>query len=226
MGFRWRRPMSRTGSASSSTIAWRPRRISTANRYWRSAAATAAEPRTSCARCTWPPARAWTSTRPASPFAEGDMICTGLISCAATPKVCRLPTNPPTRVINVEASRALPSAYRFLAEVVRAAPGRALPLRRLPRPQRMSRLGGSTGRHPDAAGFGTCHQSGGSARDGEKFAAVNAPDRSPDAGVYAPLRPPIRRCARHGALPTSRTGKSSTGCIASPRIERRRQAIA
>ena len=139
--FRWRRPMSRTRPASGSTISWRSRRISTANRYWRSAAATAAEPRTSCARCTWPPAWAWTSTPPASPFAEGDMICTGLISCAATPKVCRLPTNPPTRGDQCRSLARLPSAYRFLAEVVRAAHGRALPLRRLPRPQRMSRLG-------------------------------------------------------------------------------------
>ena len=53
-------PTSPTGSPFSSTTAPRPRPTSAANRCWRSAAATAAEPRTSCAPCARPPTRGWT----------------------------------------------------------------------------------------------------------------------------------------------------------------------
>ena len=58
--------MSPTGTASSSTTARRPRRISAANRYWRSAAAMAVEPRIWYGRSTRPPTRGWTSTQTAS----------------------------------------------------------------------------------------------------------------------------------------------------------------
>ncbi len=105
-------------------------------------------------------------------------------------------------VINVEASHAYPRFPRFLAEVVRVLrPGGHFLYADFRDRHRFFRLGGSTGRHPDAAGFGTRHQCGGSARAGEKFAAVTGPDRSPAAGVSAPLRPLVRRCAGHMDLP-------------------------
>ena len=44
-----------------------------------------------------PPTRAWTSTQTASPSAKSGMSCPGWISCMATPKACRLPTNLSTR---------------------------------------------------------------------------------------------------------------------------------
>ena len=89
----------------------------------------------------------------------------------------------------------------------RTPPWRPFPLRRFPRAQRISRLGRSAGRHPVAEGFGTRHQSGGAAGAGEELAAVNRVDRPSGARVSAPLRPPFRRCTRHGLYNDIESGK-------------------
>ena len=95
-------------------------------------------------------------------------------------------------VINVEASHGYPDFPRFLAEVARVLrPGGHFLYADFRSYLDFRRVGGSAGRRPDAAAFGAGHQCGGSARAGQKFAAVPGPGRSPSARVPAPLRPPV-----------------------------------
>ena len=86
-----------TGTASSFTTARRPKRISVANKYSRSAPATAAEPRILSGRCTRPLTPVWTTTRTVSHSPTKTSTYRGWSSCTATPKACPLPMSPSTR---------------------------------------------------------------------------------------------------------------------------------
>jgi hypothetical protein len=55
-------------------------------------------------------------------FCRKGTICPAWISCTATPRTWRSPTNPSTRLLNVEASHLYSRFPRFLAEVVRGLP--------------------------------------------------------------------------------------------------------
>jgi ubiquinone/menaquinone biosynthesis C-methylase UbiE len=108
-------------------------------------------------------------------------------------------------VINVEAAHAYPRLSRFLAAVVRVLrPGGHFPLRRLPPPQRISGLEAALADTP-------MRQLPERVINAEVLRGMEKNSQrsmdligSPAAGVYAPVRPPIRRCTRHGALPRHR----------------------
>ena len=77
------------------------------------------EPRTLCAHCTRLPTRGWTSTQTASPFAEKGIICPALDFVHGDAESLPFADQSFDAVINVEASHAYPRFPRFLAEVVR-----------------------------------------------------------------------------------------------------------